>query len=493
MAHVSVVGGGLGGLCGAVYLKSYGFDVDLYEQNSSLGGKMNQIRLGDYRFDTGPSLMTLPSVLTDIFRDVGGVVPPIEWTRIDPICRYFFPDGTRLDTFSDASEMSRELAHVFSEKEVDGFRRFMKYSERIYALTSRIFLYTPIHELNRVLTLQNLTTLAHIFQIDPLRTVHQGVSRFFADPRLVQLFDRYATYNGSDPFQAPATLNIIPHVEFGIGGYYIHGGMYRLVETLTDLAAEMGVRIHTRQRVQKILHTGKCVTGLRVDNQSLATDAVLCNSDVVTTFSSLIEGFPQVERNLNALEPSLSGLVFLWGIDQTTPQWAHHNILFSSDYRREFEQIFTDHSMPDDPTIYISITSKTDSDHAPKGKENWFVLVNAPYLSENQDWEVWIQQTRERVIRKIESVLGTSIADKIDMEETITPHDFLLKYGSNKGSLYGISSNSRTTAFRRPANRNRQVRGLYFAGGSAHPGGGVPLVLLSGKMAAELINQYQNA
>jgi phytoene desaturase len=383
------------------------------------------------------------------------------------------------------------LARLFSEKEVDAFKRFMQYSERIYALTSRIFLYTPIHELSRVLTLQNLATLVRIFQIDPFRTVHQGVSRFFSDSRLVQLFDRYATYNGSDPYQAPATLNIIPHVEFGIGGYYIRGGMYRLVETLTHLADEMGVRIHTRQRVQKILHTGTSVTGLCVDNQTLATDAVLCNSDVVTTFSSLIEGFPQVQRSLNTFEPSLSGLVFLWGINQTTPQWAHHNILFSSDYRREFKQIFTDRSMPDDPTIYISITSKTDPDHAPDGKENWFVLVNTPYLSENQDWDAWIQKTRERVLLKIKSVLGTSIADKIEVEETITPRDFLLKYGSNKGSIYGISSNSRTTAFRRPANRNRHLRGLYFAGGSAHPGGGIPLVLLSGKMAAELINQYQ--
>ncbi|RQW07090.1 MAG: phytoene desaturase, partial [Calditrichaeota bacterium] len=349
-----------------------------------------------------------------------------------------------------------------------------------------VFLFTPLHEIRKLARPSLLKKILKLHRIDPLKTVHQAVTGFFSDQRLVQLFDRYATYNGSNPYTAPATLNIIPYVEFRLGGFYISGGMYRLVEALSKLALQSGVEIHTNTRVGKIRHLNSRVAGVSVNNEFIKADYILSGADVVETFSQLIDNFRKEAKKLEKLEPSLSGMVFLWGIDRQFPQLAHHNIFFSDDYRKEFAQIFNEKRVPDDPTVYISITSKTDSEHAPAGSENWFVLLNMPYLASAQNWEEEKNRMRNVILEKLYRH-GLDVASHIVLEKVLTPEDFYHLYASNKGSIYGISSNSRLTAFRRPANRNRSIEGLYFAGGSAHPGGGIPLVLLSGKMAAELL------
>jgi phytoene desaturase len=307
---------------------------------------------------------------------------------------------------------------------------------------------------------------------------------------LVQLFNRYATYNGSDPFQAPATLNIIPYVENELGGYYIQGGMYRLVEALEIIAKHLGVEIYTSTRVEKIKQLNGKITGLMVRGEFIPADYVLSGADIVETFNALLDNFTDQREKLNRLEPSLSGMIFLWGINCTYPALAHHNIIFSNDYQLEFSQIFNENAAPDDPTIYIAISSKSDSSHAPNGSENWFVLLNMPYLNHKQDWENEKKRMREIVLKKLQNN-NLDISGDIVHEKCITPLDFHSIYAGNRGSIYGLSSNSRLTAFRRPANRSRLIQGLYFAGGSTHPGGGIPLVLLSGKISADLIAEKE--
>ncbi len=302
----------------------------------------------------------------------------------------------------------------------------------------------------------------------------------------MQLFDRYATYNGSNPYQAPATLNIIPYVEYGLGCYYIKGGMYQLVNALKTLAQQAGVEIFTGSKVEKIIHHDRRIKGIHVSGETIAADYVVCNADVVFAFNELIDDFDRKKEKLNRLEPSLSGLVFLWGINKQHFQLAQHNIFFSTDYELEFKQIFEDRRVPDDPTIYISITSKVDPDHAPSGCENWFVMINVPYLNEGQNWDDEISRMKDVIMKKLKKI-GIDFSNHIKTEKVFTPQDFYNLYSGNRGSIYGISSNKRTTAFRRPANRSRDIHGLYFAGGSTHPGGGVPLAMLSGKMCAELI------
>jgi len=484
--RVLVIGAGLGALSGALRLAKMGFDVTLFEKNETIGGKLNEKKLSGYRFDAGPSLLTMPFVIDELFEFCGFARKDfLEFIPLEPVCRYFYPDGARLDASSDVEKMKREIAQR-SPRDAEVYENFLAYTERLYKLTANIFLFSPIHEFAEILKWRNLPTLLRLPQIDPLRTVHGGVSRFFKDARLVQLFDRYATYNGSNPYRAPATLNVIPYVEYVLGSYYIRGGMYRLAEALLQLAHQGGVKIQTSVRVEKILHDGRRVSGIQANGEKIAADFVLCGQDVVVAHNELIDGFENRREKLNRLEPSCSGLVFLWGVRKQHPELAHHNIFFSRDYQKEFAQIFEEKRPPDDPTIYIAITSKSDPAHAPAGGGNWFVLLNMPYLTEEINWQIETGRVRDIVIKKI-CRMGFDLANQIDAEFVLSPEDFYKNYLGNRGSIYGISSNSRSTAFKRPANRSRELRGLYFAGGSTHPGGGIPLVLLSGKIAAELI------
>ena len=483
---VAIIGGGLGALSGAIRLARLGFSVQLFEKNPKIGGKVNEVILEGYRFDTGASLLTMPFVIDELF-DFAGFKRSdyLDFVSIDPICRYFFSDGSVMDASADKAKMKAAIEELSSD-DVEAYTRFLKYAERIHDLTAEIFMFTPIHEFGKLMRLRYFRTLFRLHQIDPFRTVHQSVSRFFSDPRLVQLFDRYATYNGSDPFQAPATLNIIPYIEYGLGGYYIKDGIYRLIDALEAVACELGVQIQTSARVEKICHDGKRVSGVQVNGEKFETDYVLCGADAVVAYDELIGGSQHRSEKLNRLEPSLSGMVFLWGIKGKHPALGHHNIIFSSEYDAEFKQIFKHQQVPDDPTIYIAITSKTDTGHAPADSENWFVLLNMPYLAPGQMWEKEKVRMRTVVLDRLKQI-GFDIADQIEVEQIYTPEDFSELYASNQGSIYGVSSNSRTTAFKRLSNRSRVLKGLYFAGGSVHPGGGIPLVILSGKMAATLI------
>ena len=484
--RVAVIGGGLGALSGAICLARLGFSVQLFEKNPKIGGKVNEVVLGDYRFDTGASLLTMPSVIDDLF-DFAGFKRSdyLDFMSIDPICRYFFADGSVMDASADKAKMKAAIRRL-SPADAEAYESFFKYTERIHTLTAEIFMFTPIHELKKLMRFRYLRTLFRLHQIDPFRTVHQSVSRFFSDPRIIQLFDRYATYNGSDPFQAPATLNIIPYVEYGLGGYYIKGGIYRLVNAFEAIARQRGVEIHTSVKVEKICQDGKRASGIRANGQKIPADYVLCGADAVIAHDQLIDGPPNQREKLNRLEPSLSGMVFLWGVKGNHPQLAHHNIIFSSDYDAEFRQIFKHRQVPAEPTIYIAITSKADTVDAPVDGENWFVLLNMPYLAPGQMWEKEKSRMRNFVLGRLRR-MGMDIEDQIEEEQIYTPRDFSELYASNQGSIYGLSSNSRTTAFKRLPNRSRILDNLYFAGGSVHPGGGIPLVILSGKMAAALI------
>ncbi len=478
---VNIIGGGLAGLAGAIHLARAGLKVRLFEKNDRLGGKTNEVRVGPYRFDTGPSLLTMPFVLRDL---LGDALNELVLQPIEPVCRYYFADGSTLDTSTD-KEIMLENLHRFSPGSTDEYLSFLDYSRCIYQRTADIFLMSPIHEINSLLKFKYLPTLLKFYQIDPFRTVHQAVSGFFTDGRLIQLFDRYATYNGSNPFQAPATLNIIPYVEYDLDCCYIQNGMYRLVDVLQKTAQNLGVEINTSAQVEKINYNTRGVTGIATREHHFQSEFVLSNMDVVQTWQRLLDGFDGYRKKLSKLEPSLSGLCFLWGIEGQFNRLAHHNIFFSPDYKKEFEEIFSKGEAPSEPTVYIAITSKKDPQHAPPNGENWFVLVNMPYLNQNLDIQNAITQTRQVVIKTLANH-GIDIKSKIKLEKVLTPRDFESLYYSNKGSIYGLSSNNKSSAFKRPPNRDRRIKGLYFAGGSTHPGGGIPLVLLSGKIAAQL-------
>jgi phytoene desaturase len=319
--------------------------------------------------------------------------------------------------------------------------------------------------------------------------MHKANQAFFGDPRVVQLFDRYATYNGSSPFMVPATLNIIPHVEFGLGGYAVEGGIYAIPKALAALAEKLGVHFHYETPVQSIGTQKGKITGIVVGAQRRDYPVVISNADVMVTYRLLGDHSAPLLRRYHRLEPSSSGLVFYWGIKAKTPLDVN-NIFFGADYPGEFQSLFKEGRCPDDPTVYVNITSKVSGSDAPAGGENWFVLVNAP-RDAGQDWDSEVERIREKVWQRVERALGTGIRDTLVCEEVMTPADIAARTGSPGGSLYGISSNSRAAAFLRHPNRSRRHKGLYFCGGSAHPGGGMPLVILSGKIASDLVQKHE--
>ncbi|MCK9279796.1 MAG: phytoene desaturase family protein [Melioribacteraceae bacterium] len=483
----AIIGSGLGGLSAAIRSAHSGFKVDVFEENSNAGGKANQFLVDGFRFDLGPSLLTMPFVIQNLFDDVDEKLEDyLTLRKLDVICKYYYSDGTIINVYPDPEKTATEIAKKTYDKKLS-VTKYLKYCKKIYDLTSELFLFKDFSDPKTFLNFKALKTLLQINKIDPFRSMHQANSSFFHDPKTIQLFDRYATYNGSNPYKAPATLNIIQHVEIGLGGFVPEGGIYSISKALHNLAIKKGVNIHFNSKVEKIISEKNSVNGIRVNGNDLEYDFVVSNADVNKTYKELLEDKKLKSAvKYSKLTPSTSALVFYWGMKVDDSDLEIHNILFSENYKKEFSQLFEEKRCPDDPTIYIYISSKYNNEDAPEGYENWYVMINAPYIEE-QNWEEEIAFAKKNILDKIKSILGIDLSNKIVTEKIVSPVDIERLTGSDKGSLYGISSNSRNAAFLRQANKSKELNHLYFCGGSAHPGGGIPLVLLSGKIAAESI------
>jgi phytoene desaturase len=314
--------------------------------------------------------------------------------------------------------------------------------------------------------------------------MHQVHAQRFRSPKMVQLFDRFATYNGSSPYQAPGTLSMIPHLEFGFGTFVPYGGMVAITNSLVALAQRQGVVFHYGKGVERIRVQGRRATGLVVQGADVSADVVISNMDVTPTYRRLMPDLPAPEKTL-AQERSSSAFIFYWGLRREFPELDLHNILFANDYEAEFRDLFERKVLHDDPTVYIHITSKDLEGEAPAGGENWFVMINAP-ANYGQDWVALRAQARSAILAKIQRALGVDIEPFIEVEDLLDPPTIEARTGSDRGALYGASSNNAMAAFLRHPNFHRQIPNLYFVGGSAHPGGGIPLCLLSARIAANL-------
>lgn len=489
---ICVIGAGLGGLSASIRLANKGFDVDLYEQNSSTGGKASEFRKDGFRFDTGPSLLTMPFVLEELFKDCNeNIADYIKLIPLEIVCKYFYPDNTTINAYADVDKFGREIEKTTSDT-TELLKRYLNYCANIYNLTADLFLYNSPSSLSTYLNSNALKALLNINKIDPFRTMHNANSDFFTDAKLIQLFDRYTTYNGSDPYKAPATLNIIPHVEYNLGSYIPEGGIYSISKALEKLAIKKGVNIFLNQKVDKIILQNNEAIAIKTNDEIINYDRIISNIDVNYTFQKLICDSKNKEaKRYITKSPSFSGLVFYWGIKKEFPQLETHNILFSNDYKKEFDSLFNEGTIYNDPTIYIYISSKLNRIDAPAQKENWFVMVNAPYI-QGQEWDGEILAARNNIVKKINNILNTDIENLIEFENVLSPTDIQNRTGSYLGSIYGISSNDKFTAFMRQSNKSRTINNLYFCGGSAHPGGGIPLVILSGKIVSDIIQkEYQ--
>jgi phytoene desaturase len=322
--------------------------------------------------------------------------------------------------------------------------------------------------------------LSYLFQ-----TLHQYNSAKFSSPEAVQLFNRFATYNGSSPYKTPAMLSLIPHLEQNQGTYYPKGGMISITNALYQLAINKGVKFHFDSPVQRIIHSKGSVSGVVVNDQVFSAKTVVSNADVYFTYKNLLSN-PVLAKKVLQQERSSSAVIFYWGIKKKFNQLELHNIFFSKEYKNEFDYIFKEGKLTADPTVYINITAKLEPNQSPEGKENWFVMVNAP-ANIGQDWGELKKVLRENILLKLSRMLGEDIRELIETEHTLDPILIEQQTSSFMGSLYGTSSNSKFAAFLRHANFTSAIKGLYFCGGSVHPGGGIPLCLKSAKIVSDLI------
>lgn len=484
MAKAGIVGAGIGGIALALRWAHRGHEVHVFDANPYPGGKLAEIQMQGYRFDAGPSLFTQPHLVLELF-ELFGKRPEdyFQFSRLPEICRYFWDDGTQVQTWESVEDSIQSLAQGLGENP-ETLRAYFKHIGENYEIVSTLFLENSLHRWNTWLNKKAWRGYANMHRLGLFQSMHQWHQSQFKNPKTVQLFDRYATYNGSNPYQSPATLSIIPHLEYHLGAYFPKGGMVAIIQSLVNLAKEQGVGFHLQERVEEILVQDGKAQGLRTGKGAYAFDLMASNSDIRPSYRKLMPRLAEPKKLLNQ-ERSSSGLIFYWGMKGSYPELGVHNIFFSSDYAAEFQAIFKEKTLYKDPTVYLHISSKVAPEDAPASGENWFILINAP-ANEGQDWEALRLACAEAIKRKLSHILGKDIAQDLVCEDYLDPIRIEQRTASSGGALYGNASNNRFAAFLRHPNQRSAIQNLYWVGGSVHPGGGIPLCLSSAKIADQL-------
>jgi len=488
----AVIGAGIAGIAASIRLAAKGYRVTVFEANSFPGGKLSEFELDGYRFDAGPSLFTMPQLVEELFL-IAGKNPAhyLAYGKLPVICEYFYEDGTHIRAYADPEKFAEEI-ELKTGQAKESVLAYLKKSAFKYEVTANLFLHRSLHAPSTWLNTDAFRGYWNLPRLDVFQTLNQVNEKSFQDPRIVQLFNRYATYNGSDPYQTPGIMNIIPHLEYNIGAFFPAKGMYNITQSLVRLAEDMGVLFCYNTPVNEIVVLNSKAVGIRpekTDGKPAAAyesfDVVVSNMDVVNTYRKLLPGTKAPIRILDQPKSS-SALIFYWGIKKAFFELDLHNIFFSRDYRQEFNCLFNQQIISDDPTVYVNITSKYKPDDAPTGCENWFTMINVPNNA-GQDWDGLINEARRNIITKLSRILKTDISQLITCEHILDPRSIEARTSSSQGALYGTSSNNRYAAFLRHNNKSRRIKNLYFVGGSVHPGGGIPLSLLSAKIAVGMV------
>ncbi|MFS4417814.1 1-hydroxycarotenoid 3,4-desaturase CrtD [Maribacter sp. 2307ULW6-5] len=485
MPNAIVIGAGIGGIATALRLRHKGYDVAVYEANGYAGGKLHAKEHQGYRFDLGPSLFTMPHLVTELYGLFGlDAKAHFRYRRKETLCHYFWDDGTTFQATAQFEDFIAKAGQTFQEDPA-AIRRYLLRNKAKYDLTAPLFLEKSLHKATTYLSAATLKALLQLHKLDVDASLHRTNAKHFKNPKMVQLFNRYATYNGSSPYKTPGIMSMIPHLEMHYGTYFPEGGMDRISKSLYELAVAKGVRFHFNEPVTGIEVVGKRARGIATRGASHIADLVVSNMDVYPTYKKLLPTQKHPKKILQQ-ERSSSALIFYWGMKKRFDQLDLHNIFFSQDYASEFNAIFNQKTLGNDPTVYVNITSKENPKDAPQGHENWFVMINAPG-NYGQDWDKLKQRAREAIIKKLNTVLQTDIAAHITAEFTLDPKGIESSTSSYRGALYGAASNDKFAAFLRHPNFSGAIKNLYFCGGSVHPGGGIPLCLLSAKIVGDLV------
>lgn len=488
--RIAVVGAGLGGLSAAICLAADGHHVTVLEKNDNPGGKLNVAEEQGFRFDLGPSILTMPHIFEALFKRAGKALS--DYVTLQPLAthwRNFFEDGLVFDLCADAAQQQIELRTKLGAAAAADFERFMEYSQGLCRTVEEGYFAHGLDSFTDLVKFYGPRRSLGGF--DVLRSVDGGVRRFIREPHLIDVMSYFTKYVGSSPYDAPALLNLLPYVQFGYGVWYVKGGMHALARAFEALLNDVGGTIRYGTEVVGVDRSERRLTGVRTAaGAALPIDLLVANMEVAPFYQNVTREPPRVLARQRRFAPSCSGLVLHLGVDRTYPQLAHHNVFYSRDARRHFDSIFKHMVLSEDPTIYLVAPCKTDADLAPPGCEIIKALPHIPHLEDHGEiTDADYSGFRERVLAKLERMGLVDLRAHIVVEQTLTPHDIERLYYSNRGSIYGVVADRwKNLGFKAPQ-RSDVYENLYFVGGSVNPGGGMPMVTLSGQLVRDKIEQ----
>ncbi|MDQ3237473.1 MAG: phytoene desaturase family protein [Actinomycetota bacterium] len=488
--RVAVVGAGMGGLAAAIRLSALGFEVEVFEKNGQAGGRMGRLEADGFTFDTGPSLLLMTDTYRELFRFAGRDLEDyVNLIPLDGQYRVTFGDGDALTIRRMLPEMIRELERI-EPGVTPRFYRFLEDACLKYRLGRSEFVERDFEGARDFFGLRNLRLL---LKTKALGNYYRSVSRFFDSDKLRQAFSLQTMYLGLSPFEAPAVYSLLPYTELAEDGlWFPEGGMYALIQAMEKVAEELGVKVHLNSPVEEVVVQKGQARGVRVNGEEVAADAVLVGADLPYAYRELLPDAANGDfgwrRKREKLEYTASAFMLYLGIDRKLDNMLHHNFYLSPKYRENFEQIFRDHALPDDPSFYAVVPSRTERGMAPEGMESLFVLVPVPHLGPNVDWERDGPAFKEKVYELLERRCGVS-RESVVYEKVRTPLDWRDEYNLEEGAAFGIGHGILQVGYFRPPMVSRSVGGLYFVGASTRPGTGVPLVTIGARLVAERIGR----
>jgi len=486
MKTASVIGAGIAGLAASVRLAKKGYKVTVFEANDFVGGKINSKEIGGYRFDMGPSVFTCPEYIKELYDLCGKDFSEFEHKKLSETFHYFFPDGQHFTLPNEKEALLDTLVKELGEDR-QTIVNYLAKAEKNYKLIAPLFIESSLHRKKHLWGKKLFSALGSLPSYKLMKTMDQENAKVFKNPKTVQLFNRFASYNGSSPFEAPAMLNMISHLELNDGAYLPKEGMVQIGTKVRDLALDLGVEFRFNEKVEEIIVENKKAVGVRTKQGVYQSDVVFSNMDIAFTYEKLM---PNEEHPAKILkqEKSSSAVVFYLGVKKSFPELGVHTIFFAKDYKEEYNHIFHKKEIYLDPTVYLNITSKEVKTDAPEGCENWFLMLNAP-TNVGQDWDAYTKELRKIMVAKVSKALGEDVEPYIEVETFMNPVKIEEWYSGKMGSIYGNASNNKYATFYRHANFSKKIEGLYFVGVTVHPGGGIPLALNSAKIAVRCMEE----
>ena len=488
--RVTVIGAGLGGISAAISLKAAGYDVEVFEKNGQIGGKLNVMEKDGFTFDLGPSIFTLPQFFQDLFERAGKKMEDyVQLDAVTPHWRNLFENKPTIDLYQEEDLMRRELDKLPGDPEAHWreFKAFLTYGREQYDIVNDGYFDKGLDNLWEFISYYKLKLLGG--KIDYKNTMSESIHQRLSDPQLRMIFEYFIKYVGSSAMDSPGYMNLMPMIQFDYGLWYVRGGMYNLAKGLGKLMEEMGIPIHLNADVEAIEKSGKQVTGIRMTDGTVhPSDIIVSNMEVIPAYKKLLNEPISFTRKLEKFAPACSGIVLHIGTDKPFPQLAHHNFFYSEDQHKHFDTVFHKKQLPQDPTLYVVAPTRTDPSKAPEGCDNIKILPHIPPLEDGSDitHEDYVA-LKDRCIDKMERCGLTGLRESIVVEDLLTPVDIERMYRSNRGSIYGVVTDWKLNyGFKAPKTSTR-YKNLYFTGGSTNPGGGMPMVVLSGQQCADRI------